>query len=178
MELKKQVTYKIPFRGKGAMLCGIFLAISIFFRCFHYFIPCDFSQINAGEWIFKIILPLLLCGAYAAIVRIVRLRSPGLYGILAASLCFVMFIGDLFDAKLIQIIISVLTMPALSVLLLMTFGGFISQLSISSSTLVLICLIRFVIWFFCKVPLAANIADISILLGLFCFAVSLNPCED
>lgn len=178
MELKKQVTYKIPFRSKSVMWCGIFLGISIFLRCFYRFLPCDFTNINAGKWIFRIILPVLLCGAYGILIRIVKLRSPGLYGILSAAICFTMFIGDLFDNNLLQIIFSVITMPLLSLLLLATFGGYVSKHSISGCALLLVCLLRFLFWIFSGETWLETLADLSALFGLFFFTVSLKAYEN
>ena len=178
MELKRLVTYKIPFRGKSAIWCGIFLALSIFLRCFHYFFPCDFSEINAGECMFKIIFPILLCASFSVLVRLVNLRSPGIYGILAAALCFTMFLGDIFDSNLLQIIFSVITMPILSLLLLATFGGYIPYHSISAFALLFVCLLRFLFWVFSGIAWMIVIADISILIGLFSFTVSLKAHEN
>ncbi len=178
MQLKKLITYKILFRSKNALWCGVFLGLSIFLRCLHYFVPCDFSKINAGEWIFKIILPILLCAAYGVLVRIVKLRSPGIYGILAATLCLTMFIADMFGSNSFQIILSVITMPLLSLLLLSTFGGYIPHRSISGCALLFTCLLRFLFWIFSGAALMSVVADLSILLGLFCFTVSLRVHEN
>ena len=178
MKLKMLVTYKISFRSKSALWCGVFLALSIFLRCLHYFIPCDFSKVSIGEWIFKIILPILLCATYSILVRIVKLRSPGIYGILAAALCFTLFVGDLFDSNLLQLILSIVTMPLLAILLLLTFGGYIPRRSICACALLLVCILRFLFWVFSGATWLAAIADISILLGLFSFVVSIEAHEN
>ena len=146
MELRKVVTYKIPFRSKSILWCGIFLALSVFLRCLHYFIPCDFTQINSGEWIFKIILPILLCAAYGVLIRIVKLRAPGIYGILAAVLTLTMLIGDFFDCNLLQIILSAITLIILSFLLLATYGGYIPYRSICACATLIVCLLRVLFW--------------------------------
>lgn len=178
MQLKKLVTYKIPFRSKSVLWCGIFFALSIFLRCFYYFIPCDFTKVSVGNWIFTIVLPLLLCIAFATLVRIVHLRAPGIYGILAAVLCLALFIGDVLEGNLSQIILSVCTMPFLSLLLLATFGGYIPYRSISGCALMLVSLLRFLFWLFSATAWSAMLADVTILLGLFSFTLSLNPFED
>ncbi len=178
MELRKVVTYKIPFRSKSILWCGIFLALSVFLRCLHYFIPCDFTQINSGEWIFKIILPILLCAAYGVLIRIVKLRAPGIYGVLAAVLTLTMLIGDFFDCNLLQIILSAITLIILSFLLLATYGGYIPYRSICACATLIVCLLRVLFWTFSGANWLAIIMDACILLGLFSFTASIKPMED
>ena len=178
MELKKVVTYKIPFHSKGVMWCGILLGLAVFVRYIYYLGPCDFTAWNAGIWIFKIILPTLLCGAYAVLIKLVHLRSPGLYGILSAALCVTLLVCDIMDRNILLIILSMLTLPLLGFLLLATFGGYIPYRSISSFALLLVCVLRLFFWTVSAVAFGAIIPDLLILLGLFCFTISLNPCED
>jgi len=177
MELQKAVTYKVPFRSKGITWCGVLLGLAVFVRCLHYFGPCDFSGWNVGKWIFGIILPILLCGSFAVLVKLVCLRSPGIYGILAAAICLTMLIGDIVDGKIMLIVISLLTMLLLGFLLLATIGGYIPFRSISSSALILVCVFRLFFCAICGVAWGAIISDISILMGLFCFTVSLQPSD-
>lgn len=178
MELKKAVTYRVPFHSEGVTWCGILLALSVFIRCVYYFAPCDFSRWNAVHWIFAIVLPMLLCGGFAVLLKLVHLRSPGVYGILAATICLALLIGDVAEGKMILIIISLLIMPLLGFLLLATYGGYIPFRSISSFALILACVFRLFFWGVCGVSWGVIISDLSILMGLFCFTVSLRPCED
>lgn len=178
MELEKVVTYRVPFRSKGITWCGVLLGLSVFTRCLHYFGPCDFSGWNAGTWIFGIILPILLCGSLAVLVKLVRLRSPGVYGILAAAICLTLLVDDIIDGKIILMIISGLTMLLLGFLLLATFGGYIPFRSISSFALILVCVIRLFFWAVFGVAWGVIISDIAVLLGLFCFTISLKPYEN
>lgn len=177
MELQKAVTYKVPFRSKGITWCGVLLGFAVFVRCLHYFGSCDFSGWNVGKWIFGIILPILLCGSFAVLVKLVCLRSPGIYGILAAAICLTMLIGDIVDGKIMLTVISLLTMLLLGFLLLATIGGYIPFRSISSSALILVCVFRLFFCAICGVAWGAIISDISILMGLFCFTVSLKPSD-
>lgn len=177
MELRKLVTYKIPFRSKHILWCGIFLAMSIFLRCWHYFIPCDFNEINVGVWLFKIILPILLCAGFGVLVRIVKLRSPGIYGILSAALCITTLIGDVFGGNLVQVVLSLVTMALLAVLLLGTLGGSIQYRSICACALLIVCLLRFMVWIFSGATVLAISTDVFLLLGLFSFIVSVKPNE-
>ena len=177
MELRKLVTYKIPFRSKQILWCGVFFAMSIFLRCWNYFIPCDFTRINAGMWLFKIILPIFLCAAFGILIRIVMLRSPGIYGILAAALCITTLIGDVFGGNVVQVILSLVTMALLAVLLLGTLGGYIPYRSICACALLVVCLLRFLVWVFSGVTMLAISTDIFLLLGLFSFVISVKPAE-
>lgn len=178
MDLKRVVTYKIPFSSKCILWCGIFLSISVFTRYLHYFIPCDFYGWNAANWIFEIILPTLLCACFAVLIKLVRFRSPGLYGILSAGLCLMLLFCDFLSGNALLIILSLLTMPLLGFLLLATFGGYIPFRSISACALVLVCLIRCFFWGISAVALGIIISDISLLLGLFCCVVSLKNSQN
>jgi hypothetical protein len=178
MQLKKVMTYRIPFRSKGITWCGIFLGLSVFLRCFYYFVPCDFSDWNAGIWILNILLPILLCATFGILIKVVLLRSPGIYGILAAAMCFVLFISDMVDDNLVQVIVSVVTMPLLGLLLLATYGGYIPLRSISAVALFFVAILRMIL--FAIADTAAwrvSVSEILILTGLLCFTVSLKPLE-
>ena len=178
MELERVITYKVPFHSKGITWCGILLGLAVFSRCLHYFGPCDFSNWNLGTYIFGIFLTIVLCCSYAILVKLVYLRSPGVYGILAASICLTILLGDVVTGKILLIIISALTMPLLGVLLLATFGGYIPFRSISSFALMIVCILRLIFWCICNIAWWVIVSDIAILSGLLCFTVSLKPCEN
>ena len=178
MKLKKVVSYRIPFRSKEIAWCCIFLAVSVLLRCLHYFAPCDFSGWNVGNWIFGIILPILLCITFSVLLKLVQLRSPGIYGILAAALCLVLFLSDILECSLAQIILSGLTLPLLGFLLLATYGGYIPFRSITSFFLALVCAFRVFFWVVSAAAWDIVISDFSILAGLFCFTVSLKAFEN
>ena len=55
---------------------------------------------------------------------------------------------------------------------------YIPYRSISSFALLLVCVLRLFFWTVSAVAFGAIISDLLILLGLFCFTISLNPCED
>lgn len=177
MKLKESVFYRIPFRSKGVAWCGIFMGFSLFLRYLYYFIPCDFAAWNAGVWIFKIILPTLLCGGFGVLLKLVRLRAPGVYGILAAALCLLLLVLDMMDGNLAQIILAVLTLPVLGFLLLATYGGYIPFRSISALWLVFVILLRLLFGIGSASVWLTRLSEISILAGLLSFTVSLKPHE-
>ena len=144
MDSKQITSYRIPFRSKGIAWCCILMALSVFTRFLHYFMPCDFSNWNIGVWILQIILPTTLCSAFCVFLHIVKLRSPGAYGILAAALCLLLLCYDIMEGSAVQIICSVLFLPTLGILLLRLSGGFISVRSVCGLLLILIFLIRLV----------------------------------
>lgn len=178
MEFKKAVTYRVPFRSKGILFSGIFLAASVFLRCLYYFFPCDFTNYNFLTWSFGIFLPILLCVGFGILIRVVRLRAPGIYGILAAALCITLLVSDLNNSNVAQTIFSLVTMPLLGFLLLITYGGFIPFRSIGAFSLALVGIFRIVFWTFSGAAWVTLLGDTMIFLGLLCFTVSLRPVQE
>ena len=179
MELKKLVSYRIPFSGRTVTWCCALLGLSVFLRYLYYFVPCDPDAIHTGVWILRIILPTLLCGAFGVLLRLVRLRSPGVYGILAAAMCLMLMAWDIMDGNVVEIILSVLTLPFLGFLSLATFGGYIPFRSISCFLIAVVLVLRLffggssslvIVWM-------DRISELSILASLFCFSISLKPMD-
>ena len=177
MKSKPITSYRIPFRGEGIAFCCFLMALSIFARFLYYFMPCDFSQWNIGVWILQIILPTVISGAFCVLLRIVKLRSPGVYGILAAVICLLLLGYDLMEGGIVQIILSILLLPVLGVLLLKICGGHISVRSVAGLLLILVFLIRLIIGLANKAEFAYIISELSVLASLFCYIMSLKGAK-
>ena len=180
MELKRNVQYRIPFLSKSVTWCCAMMGLSVFLRFWFYFMPYDPLAVNAGVWILRIILPTLFCISFGILLRIVHLRVPGIYGILAALLCMLLMLWDILDGSILEIVLSVISMLALGVSLLATTGGYIPTRSISCLLLLLSIFLRFFLgndsltfrlWL-------DKISELSILLSLLFFTVSLKAYSE
>ena len=180
MELKRRAQYRTPFHSKTVTWCCAMMGLSVFLRFWFYFMPYDPAAVNTGVWILRIILPALLCFSFGILLRVVHLRVPGIYGILAAVLCLLLMLWDILDGSILEIVLSIILMLALGVSLVATAGGYIPTRSVSCFLLILsICLrlflgndsLTFHSWL-------DRISELSILVSLLFFTVSLKSFSE
>lgn len=174
MQLKQSVNYHIPFNGQKATCSAALMGLSVFLRFVYYFLPCDLGSLGVGVLILRVIIPLLLCGAFLVLLKLVRLRVPAVYGILAAAMCLAVFIGDIMAGGWLRILLSALVNLCTGAVLVITLSGILPKQVFAGLLLA--------VSFFLQLMFGAEgygwidqISGLSMLASLFFFVLCINP---
>ena len=142
MQLKQYIQYQMDFKGKWAQPSAVLMGLSFFLR-----IVCFFGLRFLSDWtffdvVFQIFLPLLLSGAYVVLIRALRLNAPGLYGLIGAGLCVLMFLWSFSSGSIWYILLCLVFYTAAGVVLLATSGGYLPGKLLSSVLFAIPLIIR------------------------------------
>lgn len=88
--LNQTVRFRVYFEGKGASSAAVMLGAAVFLRILYYFGFGYYSEAGAGGLILDVILPILLCGGAAVLLKGLRFGMLRVYGILASVYCILM----------------------------------------------------------------------------------------
>lgn len=89
---KRTVRFRMYFDGKGAAAAAVMMGAAFFLRVVYYFGFPNLSGCGAFALVFDLILPLLLCAAFAVMLKGFRCNQPWLYGILSMLYCVLMIV--------------------------------------------------------------------------------------
>lgn len=121
--MKRYHQYKMDFSGKWLGYSGLCMGLSVFLTALYYFGLCNMKDVSLGELLVCLWLPLIFGICYIALLRVVRLNAPGLYGILGAVFS-VIFILAGFAGGVGKAIISIPIFAVCALVLLVVVGGF------------------------------------------------------
>lgn len=125
--LNRVVRFRMYFDGKGAATAAVMMGIAFFLRVVYYFGFPNLDGCGAGELIINLILPLLLCGSFAVLLKGFRARMVQVYGILSAIYCVLMMVWTFDSQHIFHFILSVIWYLAAIVIVAGTVQGYISN---------------------------------------------------
>ena len=95
MEFKQYLRYQIDFNGKWAQPAALLMGLAFFLRLVYYLCLVSLHDCGFGEILFSMLLPLLLTCGYIVLLRVVKLNAPGIYGMIGAALCLLLWLLSL-----------------------------------------------------------------------------------
>lgn len=180
MDIKQYVRNQMHIKGRWSRASLIFMGSAFFCRMVYYFGLIDLGACGAAQWIFRAVLPVLLCAAYLTLLGVMKMNAPGIYGILGASLCLALLISCFFAGGILRIMLGIIFYLASALLLLAAVGGFLpyrfpAPLVIGS--VLVLRILFFDIGLHGLVPWVLELSELSILAALFCLPLSLKPSQ-
>lgn len=124
MKLKQYTLYKMNFDSKFTHASLCLMGLSFFFRIFYYLGLGYAFQAGAGLWLFCVILPLLIGGAFV-LLGALKSGSPMLYGWLGLALLLLMAVMSCFSGSVLRSILGLLAYGICAILFLATAGGYV-----------------------------------------------------
>ncbi len=171
--LKQYTLYHMNFDSKYTHVSLCMMGLSFFFRIFYYLGLGYAFQGGAGLWLFCVILPLLVCGAYV-LLGAAKSGSPMLYGGLGLALLLLMAVMSCFSGSLLRSLLGLLGYGCCGILFLATLGGYVPDKA-PISILIGLCMgLRVLLFDLRGLSLAQWILELSALALLF--SLLLLPC--
>lgn len=175
MQWKQYLHYQIDFKSRWVQPSAVLMGLSFFFR-----IVCFFGLRFVSDWsffdvLFHMIFPLLLGGAYIVLLRAVRVNAPGLYAILGAGLCVLMFLWSFSGGNIWYILLCFVYYIASGAVLIATAGGFLPGKLLSSAMFLVPFILRFLRLNVFSIMIDGLFLELSVLLqlaALFCLTRS------
>ncbi len=137
MLLKQYIRYQIDFKGKWIQPSAMFMGLSFFLRIFYFFGFRFVSDWSFWDILFQIGLPLVASGVYTVVFWTLKRNSPGLYALLGALLCLLLFVWNIYTGNIIYIAMSLVYYLVTALILLLTTGGFLPGKLLASVLLIL-----------------------------------------
>lgn len=125
--LNRVVRFRMYFDGSGADAAAAMMGAAFFLRAVYYFGFPNLDGIGAGEVLFNLILPGLLCGAFAVLLKGFRFETVGIYGILCAVYCILMIIWTFNSRQVLHLTLAIVWYLATAVVVMGTVEGYITN---------------------------------------------------
>ncbi len=125
MKLKQYVRYEMDYRGNWSAASAVFMGLSFFLRVLYYFGFINLKDIGAGEVIFSLILPLLLCGTFLVFFSLLKWNAPGLFAIAGVVFCLLLMGWNFSSGNVLRILLSIFLYVFAAVILFATALGYL-----------------------------------------------------
>lgn len=123
MKLKPRVSLIVDSTGKWAALSAIMMGIAFFFRAIYYLVVHNLTACSGAEITLCFVLPLLVGLVWILLIRILPLKQPVIYGVLAAVILLLLIVQGFFGGSTLQKVVgSVWYLIAAFVVIIVSFG--------------------------------------------------------
>ena len=133
MNLKQYHRCRMDFSVKAAGFAGLFTGAYLFLLCVYFFFLRDLSSIKAGEAVFGLILPMLLCILFIVLLRFVKLNAPGLFAIIGAAFCLLLMINTFSTGNLLHGVLGAVWYILCGLGLIISAGGYLPSTAFASA---------------------------------------------
>lgn len=94
MGVPRMVRYGMDFSSKWADLSALFTGVSFFLVVLYFYVFGHIQDVGTMEKIFSLLLPMILLGVYALLIRVVKLDIPLVYAAIAGLYCVCVIVSD------------------------------------------------------------------------------------
>lgn len=122
--MKQLMRYRIAFDGKCTYASTLSMGVAFFLQAIYYFVFADLPSCSTLEIALFLILPLSLEGAWFLLLRGFKVNAPGLLGMLAAALCLLQGVQNLFCGSVLQAVFFMVWFVLAAVVVIFVSGGF------------------------------------------------------
>lgn len=106
----------------ASVLC---MAGALFSLAVYYFGLRGLISVGFLEAVFCLFLPLILMGAFIALIHFMKWNAPGLFAIIGALLCAFLLIGLFGSGSALRIILGIIWYPLSALILIGCAGGYL-----------------------------------------------------
>lgn len=178
MGFKKYTRFQVDFSSKWTTAFGVLMGLSFFLRIIYYFALRSFRDVGIIELLTSAIGGIILCGAVVVNVNILRRNAAGLYGIIGAIFCLLVFIVTCTTGNVGRIILALLWYTLTAVVLLMTVSGYLPGKLLAGLMFALPVVVRLIFFDLGHIGIIRWVQELAVLSSLSaigCFAMGLKP---
>lgn len=126
--MKQYARYQMDFQSKYIKWSGLCMAASLFLLIVYYLGIENLEDYSIGAELVKLWIPLALGAAYLILLQMLRWNAPGVFAILAALFCLMMFFGLFTSDNVGRIILGVLAYPICGAVMILAVAGYLPGL--------------------------------------------------
>lgn len=170
--MKQLARYQINFDSKWIQWSGALMGAALFLRMLYFFVLSQLSAHTVAQWICLLLLPALVQVGWIVLVRIVKLKASGVFGILGAVTCILLMIQAFLLGSALQMILAALFYLLSAGLVLMITGGFFPYKYFGMLAFALIGILRFVL-FDLSLIRSGEITDVILAIPALCMVAAI-----
>lgn len=178
MHLKQYTRYQVDFSSKWTASFGVLMGLSFFLRIVYYFGLMSLRDVGIIELLTFAIVGIILCGGTVVYLNILRRNAPGLYGIVGAVQCLLVFVVTCTTGNLGRIVLALIWYALTAVILLITVGGYLPGKLLAALMFAFSVVVRLLFFDLGHLGIISWVQELAVLSSLSamgCFATGLKP---
>ena len=178
MQFKKYTHYQVDFSSKWTASFGILMGLSFFLRIVYYFGLTSLRDVGIIELLTSALVGIFLGGGTVVFLNVLYRNAPGLYGIVGAVQCLLVFIISCTTGNLGRIILALIWYALTAVILLITVSGYLPGKLLAASMFAVSVVVRLVFFDLGHLGIISWVKELAVLSSLSaiaCFAMGLKP---
>ena len=177
MQMKKYTRYHVDFSSKWTATFGILMGLAFFLRIVYYFGLRSLRDVGIIELLTSALIGICLCGGAVFFLNVLRRNAPGLYGMMGAVQCLLVFIVVCTTGNVGRIILAFVWYALTAVILLITVGGYLPGRLLAAVMFFAPVFVRFFFFDLGKIGIIRWVQELAVLCtltALGCFAMGLK----
>ena len=176
--MKRYTRFQVDLSSTWTASFGILMGLSFFLRIVYYFALRSFRDVGIIELLTSAIIGIFLCGAVVVNVNILRRNTAGLYGIIGAIFCLLVFIVTCTTGNVARIILALIWYSLTAAVLLATVSGYLPGKLLAGLMFATAAVVRLLFFDLGHIGIIRWVQELAILSSLSaigCFAMGLKP---
>lgn len=180
MQLKKYARYQVDFSSKWTTSFGVLMGLSFFLRIVYYFGLKSLRDVGFIELLTSALVGIILCGGTVVMLNVLRRNAPGLYGIIGAVQCLLVFVVTCTTGNWGRIILALVWYTLTAVILLITVSGKLPGRLLAALMFALCVVVRLLFFDLGHLGIISWVKELAVLSSLSavaCFVMGLKPSK-
>ena len=180
MRLKQYTRYQVDFSSKWTAAFGVLMGLSFFLRIVYYFGLRSLRDVGIIELLTSALVGILLCGGTVVFLNVLRRNAPGLYGIVGAIQCLLVFVVTCTTGSLGRIVLALLWYALTAAILLITVGGKLPGRLLAALMFAIAAIVRLLFFDLGHLGIISWVQELAVLSSLSaiaCFVMGLKPSK-
>ena len=180
MHFKQYTRYQVDFSSKWTAAFGVLMGLSFFLRIVYYFGLRSLRDVGIIELLTSALVGIILCGGTVVYLNVLRKNAPGLYGIVGAVQCLLVFVVTCATGNLGRIILSLVWYSLTAAVLLITVGGKLPGKLLAALMFAISVVIRLLFFDLGHLGIIRWVQELAVLASLSaigCFVMGLKPLK-
>ena len=125
MQLKKYTRFHVDFQSNWTAAFGVLMGVAFFLRIIYYFGLMSLRDVGLIELLTSALTGICLSGGAVFFISVLKRNAPGLYGMMGAVQCLLVFIVVCTTGNTGRIILALVWYALTALILILTVGGYL-----------------------------------------------------
>lgn len=170
MKSKKYTRFQVDFSSKWTSAFGVLMGLSFFLRIVYYLGLVSLRDVGILELLTSAILGILLCGGSIVCSKYLHMDAPGLYGMMGAAQCLLVFLLTCTNGGIGRILLALVWYCLAALVLLATVGGYLPGKLLAACMFAVPAVIRLLFFDLGKIGVIRWVQEFAVLCALSAFA--------
>lgn len=181
MQLRRYTRFQVDFSSKWTATFGVLMGLAFFLRIVYYFGLMSLRDVGIIELLTSAVVGICLCGGAVLFLNILHRNAPGLYGMMGAIQCLLVFILTCTTGNIGRIILAFVWYALTAVILLITVGGYLPGRLLAAVMFFVPVFVRFFFFDLGRIGIIRWVQELAVLCtltALGCFAMGLKSANN